>query len=127
MKLTRQFTFEAGHHLPNYVGKCNQTHGHSYKLFISISGDVDEKTGMVIDFGDMDRVVRETVLNKLDHAYLNHIMPNPTAENTCRLIFKILLTAFGTLDVILGEVLLYETANSSCSYTYRDFQLDGGV
>jgi len=80
MRLCREFYFDAAHFIPNYKGKCEQLHGHTYKLEIVIEGDV-KKDGMVVDFAKMKDIVEATVLEKLDHQALNELFENPTAEH----------------------------------------------
>ena len=80
MLIGKQFTFDSAHFLHNYVGKCANLHGHTYKLEVIIEGEVDEN-GMVVDFVDVDRVVKEVIIDKLDHRFLNDIIPQSTAEN----------------------------------------------
>jgi 6-pyruvoyltetrahydropterin/6-carboxytetrahydropterin synthase len=73
IRITKQFTFETGHALFGYDGKCRNVHGHSYKLSVTVIGtpitDSDHvKLGMVIDFGDLKTIVKEEVVDKFDHA-----------------------------------------------------------
>lgn len=79
----KDFTFEAAHKLPNVPSghKCGRLHGHSYKVRLTIKGDVNPYTGFIIDFDDVKDAFKPT-LNMLDHNYLNDIigLENPTAE-----------------------------------------------
>lgn len=73
IRITKQFSFEAGHALYGYDGKCRNVHGHSYKLFVTVIGKPIEdrdnvKYGMVIDFGDLKKIVKEEIVDKFDHA-----------------------------------------------------------
>ncbi len=73
IRITKQFTFETGHALYGYDGKCKNVHGHSYKLSVTVIGaPITEpsavKLGMVIDFGDLKTIVKEEVINPFDHA-----------------------------------------------------------
>ncbi len=73
IRVSKQFTFEAAHALKGYDGLCKHIHGHSYELIVTVIGNVIDdkesvKLGMVIDFGDLKRIVNETIVNKLDHA-----------------------------------------------------------
>ncbi len=75
LRVTKIFDFETAHALWGYDGKCKNIHGHSYKLTVSISGPVinDEnhvKNGMIIDFGDLKKVVKSTVVEPFDHCLL---------------------------------------------------------
>ena len=73
IRITKQFTFETGHALYGYDGKCRNVHGHSYKLSVTVIGtpisDTNNvKFGMVIDFGDLKKIVKEEIVNVFDHA-----------------------------------------------------------
>lgn len=73
IRITKQFSFETGHALYGYDGKCKNVHGHSYKLSVTVSGEpIDDNTnvkfGMVIDFGDLKKIVNEEVVDLFDHA-----------------------------------------------------------
>jgi 6-pyruvoyltetrahydropterin/6-carboxytetrahydropterin synthase len=73
IRITKRFSFEAGHALHGYDGKCKNLHGHSYKLSVTVIGTpITDKTnpkfGMVIDFTDLKRIVTEEIVNKFDHA-----------------------------------------------------------
>jgi 6-pyruvoyltetrahydropterin/6-carboxytetrahydropterin synthase len=73
IRITKQFSFETGHALYGYDGKCRNVHGHSYKLSVTVIGapinDTDHvKFGMVIDFGDLKKIVKEEVVDVFDHA-----------------------------------------------------------
>ncbi|PCJ95283.1 MAG: 6-carboxytetrahydropterin synthase QueD [Flavobacteriaceae bacterium] len=73
IRITKQFTFETGHALYGYDGKCKNVHGHSYKLSVTVIGTpiadtADVKLGMVIDFGDLKKIVEEEVIDPFDHA-----------------------------------------------------------
>ena len=73
IRITKQFNFETGHALYGYDGKCKNVHGHSYKLNVTVIGqpidDADHvKFGMVIDFGDLKKIVKEEIVGKFDHA-----------------------------------------------------------
>ena len=73
IRITKGFSFEAGHALHGYDGKCKNLHGHSYKLSVTVIGTpitdiTNPKFGMVIDFTDLKRIVKEEIVNKFDHA-----------------------------------------------------------
>lgn len=112
VSVTKSFGFEAAHHLPNYDGACNRLHGHSYKLQVTVSGSVDEATGMIIDFNRLKAVVNEKVVHKYDHQYLNDFFNNPTAENMVQHIYKELSVCFNKIGLTLDSVKLWETASS---------------
>ncbi|WP_297704568.1 6-carboxytetrahydropterin synthase [uncultured Eudoraea sp.] len=73
IRITKQFTFETGHALYGYDGKCRNVHGHSYKLSVTVIGTPitdtsNVKLGMVIDFGDLKKIVKEEIVGPFDHA-----------------------------------------------------------
>lgn len=73
IRITKQFTFETGHALYGYDGKCSNIHGHSYKLSVTVIGEPisdasNVKYGMVIDFGDLKKIVNKEIVDVFDHA-----------------------------------------------------------
>lgn len=73
IRITREFTFEMAHVLRNYDGPCRNVHGHSYRLFVTISGTpvndiTSPKNGMVIDFTDLKNIILKEIINVFDHA-----------------------------------------------------------
>ena len=73
IRITKQFNFETGHALYGYDGKCKNVHGHSYKLSVTVSGqpindNTHVKFGMVIDFSDLKKIVKEEIVDVFDHA-----------------------------------------------------------
>lgn len=73
IRITKKFAFETGHALYGYDGKCKNVHGHSYKLSVTVIGQpisdsTNVKYGMVIDFGDLKKIVKEEIVDRFDHA-----------------------------------------------------------
>ncbi len=73
IRITKQFSFETGHALYGYDGKCRNVHGHSYKLSVTVIGEPvtdteNVKLGMVIDFGDLKKIVKQNIVDVFDHA-----------------------------------------------------------
>ena len=73
IRITKQFSFETGHALYGYDGKCKNVHGHSYKLSVTVMGQpikdtANVKFGMVIDFSDLKKIVKEEIVDVFDHA-----------------------------------------------------------
>jgi len=113
MLITKEFTFDAAHYLTQYHGKCEKMHGHTYKMHVTIDGKV-KKDGMVYDFVELKKLVKENVINELDHALLNDIIKNPSAEN-------IAIWVWGKLKkeikgAKLYEIKIWETATSFVTY-----------
>ncbi|MEQ1599720.1 MAG: 6-carboxytetrahydropterin synthase QueD [Methylotenera sp.] len=140
MQITTRLEFDAGHRIPDHKSQCRNLHGHRYALEITLSGDIinQEKmseNGMVMDFSDVKRIARDSVIDVWDHAFLvykndvevlnflnslpNHktvIFPSvPTAENMAAEAFRILKNQYKDTygnHLKLERVRLFETPNS---------------
>ena len=110
--ISKEFTFDAAHNLVNYKGKCENLHGHTYRLRVTLMGTVDEKSGMIMDFGDLKSIVKERVVDRLDHNYLNNISPLSTAENIIHWIWNEIEAPLKAENRRLYEIVLWETATS---------------
>ena len=102
MKIGKEFYFDSSHYLPGYKGKCEQLHGHTYKLEVVAEGRRAED-GMVIDFKEMGKIVNSTVVDVLDHRNLNDLFKNPTAENIAFWIYEKLSSKLNLCSVRLWE------------------------
>ncbi|MBM4765004.1 6-carboxytetrahydropterin synthase QueD [Bacillus sp. B15-48] len=118
--VSKEFTFDAAHHLHNYEGKCKNLHGHTYKVIFGISGYVDDR-GLMIDFGDIKEIWKTKIEIFLDHRYLNETLPpmNTTAENMVVWIYEKMKDSLLDEDRIskydgarVEFVRLYETPTS---------------
>ena len=105
-------------------GKCNNAagHGHNYILEVTVEGVPDEKTGMIADLGEIDRVVEQEVVDRYDHKHLNVDIPefagkNPTTEVVTKMIWQRLN---GKLPAQLHKVLVRETARNIFEYSGED-------
>ncbi|MBI2030173.1 6-carboxytetrahydropterin synthase QueD [Candidatus Kaiserbacteria bacterium] len=109
--ITATFTLESAHMLPHHQGKCARLHGHEYSLEVTISGPIQTTgpaEGMVMDFAELEEVVRREVIDQWDHQYLNDILPFPTtAENLAAEIFKRVSAHLPVSRVRLWETKLY--------------------
>ena len=123
--VTVEFTFEASHQLRRaewsdgqnqaVFGDCARLHGHSYRLLVTLRGPIDGETGMVVNFRDLKRAVKERVIAPLDHHHLNELMGElSTAENLCYWIAQRLVPEFGTL---LHRLELWETRSAYAALT----------
>lgn len=131
-RVTREIDFCYGHRLLNYEGKCRHLHGHNGKAIITIEADELDELGMVLDFGEIKRVVSEWIDENLDHKMiLNRNDPaipalkelgepmylidaNPTAESIAKVIYDVTKKA----GFPIVEVRLWETPK--CFATYSD-------
>jgi 6-pyruvoyltetrahydropterin/6-carboxytetrahydropterin synthase len=136
----KEFHFEAAHQLPNHEGKCRHLHGHSYKLFVFIQGNItpadgSSSEGMVVDFAEVKNTVNVCIIDRLDHQYLNNIkgLEIPTAENIAAWIFRALCLEWYGCDPRAVEhsvpemhprlyaIMLKETESSFVQITLEDF------
>ena len=119
--ITKEFSFEAAHHLLNYDGACANVHGHSYKLKVTVSGNIDPANTeyandcMIMDFKDLNKLVMNHIIHTHDHADLNDLYSNPTAEIMVIGIFNTIQYLLPK-DVKLECVKLWETATSYAEY-----------
>jgi len=125
VSVTKIFTFDSAHRLDDYVGKCANLHGHTYKLEVTIKGRTDTR-GIVVDFGDIKRIVNEQIIAKYDHRFLNELMDfNTTAENMVVHFFELIDTHLQQIDnptpVRLVRCRLWETPSCYAEITREDF------
>lgn len=114
-------TFAAAHNLRNYHGKCENLHGHNYKVRVACEGKELDATGLLYDFVHLRQVI-QGVIRALDHKYLNETPPfdtlNPSAENIARHIFdetsKQLRAAPNSAGI--SSVTVWETEESAATY-----------
>lgn len=115
MEIFKVFQIEAAHRLPNVPAdhKCARLHGHSFKIEVHVSGEVDPAAGWVQDFADLSAAFAP-LYARLDHHYLNDIdgLENPTSENLAIWIWKELAPSLRGLS----KIVVRETCTSGCSY-----------
>jgi 6-pyruvoyltetrahydropterin/6-carboxytetrahydropterin synthase len=112
VSVTKQFEFEACHHLPDYDGACARNHGHTYKMDVEVEGEIDKTSGMVLDFSILKRMVKNLIVDKFDHQDLNDFYDMPTAENMVVDIFNTLEHHLDGAAPVLKRVRLWETSSS---------------
>jgi 6-pyruvoyltetrahydropterin/6-carboxytetrahydropterin synthase len=112
-------------------GKCARTHGHghNYHLEVSVTGEMDDRTGMIVDLGDLQKVIDEYVVEPFDHTFLNKDIPYfaqvvPTAENIAVHIAQLLQEPIAQLGVELDKIKLIESPNNSCEIFCRGRKLN---
>lgn len=112
-------TFAAGHALRNYRGKCENVHGHNYRVQVTVEGEELNSTGLLVDFADVKRLIRG-VVERLDHRFLNDVAPfdaiNPSAENLARYFYDEITRGISTPGPRVREVKIWETDVSSATY-----------
>lgn len=143
VQITRLVEFDAGHRIPYHKSKCRNVHGHRYKLIATVEGPIISKpdqtdTGMVVDFGDLKRVMMRQVAEPWDHSFLVYAEDNemmsalrmipdhrtvvlnfvPTAENLAKEAYRLIDSELRSIDsqLRLISVELFETPNCSAKY-----------
>ncbi len=107
ISITKEFEFEAAHRLPWHKGGCYNLHGHTYKLQVTIKGELNEN-GIIMDFGDLKKLVKKHIIDIYDHSYLNDFFENPTAELMAEKILEIL----NSYEKRIVGIRLWETTTS---------------
>lgn len=142
--ITKEVQFDAGHRVPNHNSKCRSPHGHRYRVCATIAGDLRSEPGasdegMVVDFGDLKKVMTEKIHDALDHSFIIHVgdvvmldalAPSttgelfkvvpfpyiPTAENLALWCFEQLREPVRNMHCILCNVTVFETPTSEATY-----------
>ena len=119
-EITVEKYFEAAHYLRGYQGKCENVHGHRYKVVVKIGAEKLNKIGLAYDFTDLKRHLKD-ILDRYDHACLNDIKPfdkiNPSAENIAAVIFKELKKKLAAAPVKLTAVETWESPEQGVNYS----------
>ena len=121
--LSKTYSIEAAHRLP-MVGaghKCSRLHGHSFRITLRITGDIDPERGWIIDFAEIDEAWKP-IHDAIDHRYLNEIpgLENPTSEILARWIFDRITLTRGRLVA----VTIAETCDAACTVYADDDETD---
>lgn len=109
----KTFSFPAAHLLPEHKGLCAGLHGHQWKFQIRIRKRLDPKTGMVMDFSDLKKIVEKHIISIFDHSFLNDHLYNPTAENLLLWIWETLM--FDGLLKGIEQIDIWESPDSIAS------------
>ncbi len=122
-EVTVEQTFAAGHALREYKGKCENVHGHNYKVQITVEGERLNRIGLLVDFVELKRVVRE-IVDRLDHQFINDLEPftviNPSAENMAKYFYdevsKKMDGTNGETATRISQIKIWETDTSIAVY-----------
>jgi 6-pyruvoyltetrahydropterin/6-carboxytetrahydropterin synthase len=121
-EVTVEADFSSGHYLRNYKGKCENPHGHNYKVRVTLAGTELDEAGLLLDFKLLKQVLRP-VIERIDHQMLNDIEPfieiNPSAENLAKYLYD--ETNLHLSDVTAGRVrvkdcTIWETDTTTATY-----------
>jgi len=115
-------SFSSAHNLRGYKGKCEELHGHNWRIEVIVKSEELNNIGIVVDFKELKQKLN-AVLEELDHKYLNKLAyfkkVNPTSENIAKYIYKKLITKIPLLD----SITVWENATSYATYEPRPFEL----
>ncbi|HZZ38584.1 MAG TPA: 6-carboxytetrahydropterin synthase QueD [Acidobacteriaceae bacterium] len=121
-EVTVERGFSSGHYLRNYKGKCENPHGHNYKVRITLLGEALDAAGLLLDFRDLKQVMHP-VIERIDHQMLNDLEPfteiNPSAENLARYFYQQTNEQLRTMTggrVQVKDCTIYETDTTTATY-----------
>ena len=114
-----EYTFAAGHSLRGYKGKCENVHGHNYRVQLVVCGEQLDSTGLLMDFVEIRRTIKGLV-ERLDHHFLNDLAPfdkiNPSAENIAKYFFDEMDPQIKSRGQCVQAVTIWETDTTSATY-----------
>lgn len=114
-------TFSSGHALRGYKGKCENTHGHNYRVQVTLEGPQLDNIGLLVDFTQLKEVMRG-VIKRLDHQFINYLEPfttvNPSAENMAKYFYDEISGKLKDLPpgAKVSDVIIWETDTSMAKY-----------
>ena len=112
-------TISASHHLRGYKGKCENPHGHNYRVEATVTGETQDKCGLALDFGVLRERLRD-VSARFDHTDLNRheefAKLNPSSENLARVVYRGLKSSMQSLPVEVVRVSVWESEGSYVTY-----------
>ena len=121
-EVTVQDTFAAGHYLRNYKGKCENPHGHNYRVVVTLQGLELDKAGLLLDFKDL-KCVMKNVIEYLDHKMINDVAPftelNPSAENLAKYFYDQTSEELAGMTggrVRIKDCTIWETDTTTATY-----------
>jgi 6-pyruvoyltetrahydropterin/6-carboxytetrahydropterin synthase len=121
-EVTVESGFSSGHYLRNYSGKCENPHGHNYKVRVTLAGPALDEAGLLLDFKLLKQVMRP-VIDRIDHQMLNELEPftvlNPSAENIARFFYDETNHQLATMTggrVRVKDCTIWETDTTTATY-----------
>lgn len=118
-EISVDYSFAAGHALRGYKGKCENVHGHNYKVRVIAAGESLNHIGLLMDFVDL-RAAIKTMVEKWDHRFLNDLPPfdklNPSAENMAKVFFEGIEPDIAKHGLEVRAVTVWETDTTSATY-----------
>lgn len=111
--------FSSAHQLRRYKGKCENLHGHNWRVQVIVTSEKLNEIGLIIDFHELRKITND-VISQIDHTLLNNIFPfteiNPSSENIARWIYDAIKKKLTDKDINLSAVTVWENETSSATY-----------
>ncbi len=111
--------FSSAHQLRGYKGKCEQLHGHNWRVQVTVSSEKIDDIGIVIDFHELKKITGE-VISSLDHSFLNEVFPfteiNPSSENIAKWIYDLIKKKLDQDQCNISSVTVWENETASATY-----------
>jgi 6-pyruvoyltetrahydropterin/6-carboxytetrahydropterin synthase len=118
-EISVEYTFAAGHALRGYKGKCENVHGHNYRVQVMVAGEQLDSSGLLMDFVDLRKGIKG-LAERLDHRFLNDLAPfdrvNPSAENMAKYFCDELEPQVRERGLRIQAVTVWETDTTSATY-----------
>ena len=118
-ELVVESRFAAAHQLRGYQGKCENLHGHNWRVTVAVTAERLNEQGLAIDFSDMRKALRDA-LDQLEHTFLNDIFPfteiNPSSENVAKWIYDHVGKKINDGNLEVSSVTVWESESASASY-----------
>lgn len=118
-EISVDYSFAAGHALRGYKGKCENVHGHNYKVQVTVAGEKLNSTGLLMDFVDLRGAIKK-LAERLDHQFLNDLPPfdrlNPSAENMAKYFCDELEPQVSPHGIRIKSVKIWETDTTTATY-----------
>ena len=121
MKIAKEFRWEMGHRLPDHFGKCKNIHGHSYKMLVEFSGELD-KSGMIIDYYDVKKIINP-VIEKLDHAFMVNKNDKVVLDFLEKMDSKRVVVNFESTAENICKYLLNEVSKTSLPENVKEIKV----
>jgi len=121
MKIAKEFRWEMGHRLPDHFGKCKNIHGHSYKMLVEFSGELD-KNGMIIDYYDVEKII-SPVIEKLDHAFMVNKNDKVVLEFLEKMDSKRVVVEFESTAENICKYLLNEISKTTLPKNIKEIKV----
>ena len=126
LSVTKIVKFDAAHYLPQHEGQCKNLHGHTWKVEIEVAKEYEpdqpQPDGMIVDFSSLKKIIKDFVLDYVDHQCLNEtsfeLLQNPTAENLCTWVRQQMQTQLDVQALKVIRVRIWESEDSYAEWRF---------